>query len=427
MEGRRVLRSLTLKNILSFGPDGQTLDLQPLNVLIGPNGSGKTNLIEVLNLIHVLPNKDYFSKFLSDAGGISEWIWKGEGGEPHLFIESEWENATGRPLHHALALGVEGLKPQVIDEKIDDKKIKPRMLGEVISQEEEKGVEEVLYWFSSHEGDRQINVPNGLKTDRSILAQRREPGSPEVYDLQDRFSEIHFYRNWTFGPRSPVRSPQRADRPGDFLEEDALNLGLILNGLSFDRRAKETLLENLRRVYGGASDIRVNVVAGYVELFIIEDDRRAIPADRLPADPATAGPATSLTIHFTLVPRRPIPAMRLSDGTLRYLSLLAILCHPAPPPLICIEEPELGLHPDLIPTIAKLLIDASQRTQLIVTTHSTELVSALWEHPESVVVCERRFGPTTFERLEPEKLRKWLEKYSLGELWSMGEIGGNRW
>jgi len=79
--------------------------------------------------------------------------------------------------------------------------------------------------------------------------------------------------------------------------------------------------------------------------------------------------------------------MRLSDGTLRYLCLLTILCHPAPPPLICIEEPELGLHPDILPEVAKMLVDAASRTQLIVTTHSDILVDCLSDHPEAIVVC----------------------------------------
>ncbi|HBL10897.1 MAG TPA: chromosome segregation protein SMC, partial [Cyanobacteria bacterium UBA11162] len=83
------------------------------------------------------------------------------------------------------------------------------------------------------------------------------------------------------------------------------------------------------------------------------------------------------------------------------------------------------LHPDMMSTIADLLIEASQRTQLIVTTHSEALVSSL--PPESVVVCERDDLGTHLRRLDPERLKKWLEDYSLGELWSMGEIGGTRW
>lgn len=125
--------------------------------------------------------------------------------------------------------------------------------------------------------------------------------------------------------------------------------------------------------------------------------------------------------------KSPIPATRLSDGTLRYLSLLLILCHPSPPPLICIEEPELGFHPDVLPTLAELFIEASNRAQFIVTTHSDSLISAFSDVPEAVVVCERTEDGTTLRRLETPKLAEWLNRYKLGELWRMGEIGGNRW
>jgi len=123
----------------------------------------------------------------------------------------------------------------------------------------------------------------------------------------------------------------------------------------------------------------------------------------------------------------PVPATRLSDGTLRYLCLLTILCHPEPPPLVCIEEPELGLHPDILPSLGELLIEASERTQLIVTTHSDTLVSALSDVPEAVLVCEQEESGSALRRLERGTLAEWLEKYSLGELWRKGEIGGTRW
>ena len=99
-----------------------------------------------------------------------------------------------------------------------------------------------------------------------------------------------------------------------------------------------------------------------------------------------------------------IPATRLSDGTVRYLCLLAILCDPEPPPLIGIEEPELGLHPDILPKIADLLMAASERTQLIVTTHSEILVDALTERPGAVVVCEKYEGQSTLRRPDPDAL-----------------------
>ena len=122
-----------------------------------------------------------------------------------------------------------------------------------------------------------------------------------------------------------------------------------------------------------------------------------------------------------------MPATRLSDGTLRYLCLLAILCDPDPPPVICIEEPELGLHPDILPKLADLLIEASQRTQLIVTTHSDILVDAMTDRPEAVVVCEKHNGCTRMRRLGKDKLAVWLEQYRLGQLWLKGELGGTRW
>ncbi|WP_069471972.1 AAA family ATPase [Candidatus Marithrix sp. Canyon 246] len=100
------------------------------------------------------------------------------------------------------------------------------------------------------------------------------------------------------------------------------------------------------------------------------------------------------------LPSQPIPAPRLSDGTLHYLFLMALLLDPNPYPLLCIEEPELGLHPDILPIIADMLIDASQRTQLIVTTHSDILISAL--SPENVVICERDDEGSHLRRLDPE-------------------------
>lgn len=95
--------------------------------------------------------------------------------------------------------------------------------------------------------------------------------------------------------------------------------------------SKAMFINALKELYEGIEDYNINIEGGTVQVFLQEG-------------------------------KNMIPATRLSDGTLRYLCLLAILCHPTPPPLICIEEPELGLHPDIIPTIAKLLKAASSRT-----------------------------------------------------------------
>jgi len=89
---------------------------------------------------------------------------------------------------------------------------------------------------------------------------------------------------------------------------------------------------------------------------------------------------------------------------------------------------EIGLHPDILSTIADMLIEASQRTQLIVTTHSDALISTL--PPESVLICERDDEGRNDHRLEAEGNHKGLpllENYTIGDLWRMGHIGGKPW
>lgn len=138
------------------------------------------------------------------------------------------------------------------------------------------------------------------------------------------------------------------------------------------------------------------------------------------------GGTVQVYLHYSGL-AHPVPATWLSDGTFRYLCLLAVLCHPAPPPMMCLEEPETGPHPDLLPRLAELLVEASERMQLIVTTHSDGPVDALSGTPESVVVCEQEDGSTRMRRLEQPALAEWLKDYSLGWLWRSGEMGGNRW
>ncbi len=122
----------------------------------------------------------------------------------------------------------------------------------------------------------------------------------------------------------------------------------------------------------------------------------------------------------------PIPATRISDGTLRFIAMLAVLLSPEPPPLVCIEEPELGLHPDAVALMAEVLSEASERMQLVVTTHSDTLVSALTSRPSAIIACERPGDGTMLRRLDPERLAHWLEDdYGLGDLWRMGALGAN--
>jgi len=106
---------------------------------------------------------------------------------------------------------------------------------------------------------------------------------------------------------------------------------------------------------------------------------------------------------------------------------MTVLFDPEPAPLVCIDEPELGLHPDALALIGDALREASTRMQLVVTTQSDALVDRFTDEPEHIVVCDRDFNESTcFKRLSGEQLKEWLKEYTLGELWRRGEIGGTK-
>jgi predicted ATPase len=387
-----LIHHLAPRNFLSFGPDNAGIELKALNLLIGPNGCGKSNLIEAVNLMRSAPKE--LRDVTRKGGGVAEWIWKGNPKEP-ASVEWAVRNSQGGPsLSHLVAFRVVAQAFSLADERV------------------EYGLEEIwrregFFFYRYQHGQPMVNTIEDVKHslaretiegDRSILAQRRDPEAyPELAWLAQNYERVRIYREWTFGQNAVFREPQKADMRNDALEEDFSNLGLFLNRLKTRfPAAKKAILSGLKDLYDCIHDFDVSVQFGAVQVVFTEGD-------------------------FS------IPATRLSDGTLRYLCLLAILCDPEPPPLICLEEPELGLHPDILPKVADLLRAASERTQLIVTTHSDILVDAMTETPEAVVVCSKENGQTFMERLSPDDLREWLKKYRLGQLWIKGEIGGTRW
>jgi predicted ATPase len=115
-------------------------------------------------------------------------------------------------------------------------------------------------------------------------------------------------------------------------------------------------------------------------------------------------------------------AHALSDGTLRFICLTTLLLQPELPPLIIIDEPELGLHPYAIQLLAGLVRSASHKAQVILSTQSVTLVNQFT--PEELIVVDRKDGASEFRRLSPKDLEAWLESYSLGELWEKNVLGG---
>ena len=392
-----LIHRLDARRLLSFGPAGIDLSLQPLNVLIGPNGSGKSNLLESIALLKAAP-RDLPEAISQGGSTVGDWIWGGESAVSVAVIEAVLENPSGSQcIRFVQKFRERGQRFEITEERIENEHAYAGHTRPYFYYQNANGRATINYQDTSGTGSPLQLRPETVDQQQSILAQRKDPDHyPVLTYVGDALSRIRFYREWEFGRDSAPRIPQKTDLPNDFLREDAKNLGLVLNNLRRSPKVKTRLLQALRRLYDGITDFEVIVEGNTVQVFFQEGDMV-------------------------------VPATRLSDGTLRYLCLLAILCHPNPPPLVCIEEPELGLHPDVLPTISELLLEASERGQLIVTTHSEVLVDALTGHPECLIVCEKHGGQTEMRRLKAHELTDWLERYSLGDLWRKGEIGGNRW
>ena len=392
-----LIERLQVKGLLSFGPDGIDLPLEPLNVIIGPNGSGKSNLLKVLGLLKAAP--DNLSQGAMETGYVGDWFWQPHRDDHKAMIDvitAPRGSLTGT-IRHLLAIS-----PTDGHFKVNREEVSPE--GKSSSS-----------WAVQQDSSGSIfldyaNAPTSgleLSSGQSLLSVRDwsklvDPSYPaqsirgwDLFLLSSNYRNIRLHRNWIYGDLAPSRREQSADLSGYRLAEYSDNLASVLSNLSGSSR--DDLTKYLRRFYEGIVGVSASASDGKVSLLIEESGGRLIPA------------------------------ARLSDGTLRYLSLLAILLDPDPPPLIGIEEPELGLHPDVIYDLAELLVEAATRTQLVVTTHSPTLIDALTDYPSSVVACEKYEGQTRFRRVSPESLASWIGDQGLGEAWAGGGIGGNRW
>jgi predicted ATPase len=404
-------RSISLRNLLSFGSSGVDLELGPLTVLVGANGVGKSNLIEALGLLQAAPT-DLGRPMRED--GVSDWLWKGSNGNdavlevvltprlPTVRARDRRSPAAGGALRYRLAFGEEGGRLEVRDEVLEDAEPLP-------------GHAEPIFYYRFQDGAPALNTveldeagrPTGnrglrrlqraaLKSHQSILSQRREPDLyPELADVGDVLSKIRLYTEWNLGRYTAPRRPQDPQSEGGFLAEDAANLAIVLAEVRNDPTSFDQIVSGLREFLGGLDDVYTGLSGGKLQIYLRE---------------------TAL--------KRPVPGTRLSDGTIRFLCLLVILCHGNPPPLVVIEEPELGLHPDMITAVGRLLTEAAKRTQVIVTTHSDHLLAHFTDTPEAVVVCDRGPDGTLFRRLTDSDGDADLD---LGARWLHGQLGGTRW
>ena len=333
------IKSIEANDILSFGK-GMSVELGALNVLIGPNGSGKSNLLDIIRLISATP--DSVTKPMGDSGGYSAWETKlDRPAFPQIQLTAKWEadlyedeERVFPNLRHSIEVFSFGLISESLEGHGSDQK-RTKLISSEWKDSSAAHYDGTAWAMTTLDrADRDAS--------QSVLKLLRDRVRyPYISALVDLYQGIRFYSDWDTSRRGSMRLPIPADTDGSFLEPSGSNLALVLNSLLNQPPVKLKILAALRSFCPRITDITSDILQGAVLTHFHED-----------------GPSGPISI----------PISRISDGTLRFLCLLCVLCHPKPPYVICIEEPELGLHPDMMSTLADLMINASTKCQLVVTT-----------------------------------------------------------
>lgn len=389
------IAEFSIKGLLSFG-EKTSFKFGRLNILVGANGSGKSNLIDCFR---ILRNSPFDVQETFARSGFEDWLYKK--------LETKSKTASLK-ITVNLPDSLSAIEHQI---KLGPPFKSRAQLEETVSSATNENEEIDLYFSGSYRSEATLSITGSGKrrrnrilksheydSFRSILSQIRDAEQyPEITGLAGLYSNIRIYSEWSFGRNSNLRESTPAGRSDTTLSESMDDLALILNGLE-KTPAHEKIRELLKDLKETYLDFVTRILFGRVGLELIE-------------------------APFDL----PIPAERLSDGTLRFLALAAILLQPTPPPLICLEEPELGMHPDMIRMVAKMIVEASSKTQIVVTTHSEHLLSALQDDFDALFAFDTGLSGSVVRHFSHEEYNEWQREHNLGELWTLGELGGNRW
>jgi len=380
------------------------LEMPRLAVLIGPNGGGKSNFVDLLMLI-AEAGAGQLSNGVLRRGGFRDVVFGFDASKQMRFelrfreAVHAWKlfsEANGRRLDVRFRAAVRSVgvsSAQVTEELVrQESATQPALSADVVSRN--KAGAEFLYTEESGRVNKRSMVAAPFEL---MISQVRDPVSyPAASVVLEEVGGWTFYRDIEVGPDAPVRLPQ--------LIRDETRL--------FSSGA------NLASVFYSVQQHHPDIWAEMLEIV-----NTAYPEFVRLTVPAGGGDGKVLLRWFERpFEKEGMSANLLSDGTLKLLCLIAILKSPDPPPLICIDEPELGLHPDWIKLVAELLQDAACRTQVIVATHSPHIVEKL--DADQVIVVDKVDGESKMKRLEKADLEKWLKDFNLSELWLAGHFGG---
>ena len=373
-----------------------------LNVLIGPNGSGKSNLLRALALFRHGARGDLSQEVLRQ-GGITPLLWDGQSPELSWVLrEDSGHSMKGKrvgPLTYELFLSRLGETSAYRIER-------ERLVGDVFEEGTRTPDGLLLLGRSPEtaitfdEEGRGLAAPGGRVPDeQTLLFLLSGPfDNPVIVAFRDSLLGWSIYHDLRVDQQAPLRQAAVA-RVEDRIAPDGQNLIPVLHTLYTGNR-------DFRRAMDAA--MRAAFGSDYEELVF----------------PPAADQRIQLRLRWRSL-RTEQSAANLSDGTLRFLLLVAIFASPNPGDLIALDEPETGLHPSMLPIIAELAAEAAQRTQVILSTHSADLLDAFSDVAlPTTTVTSIVEGETRLSVLDGEELRRWTEQYRLGALMRSGELEG---
>lgn len=346
-------------------------DLRALNILIGANGSGKTNFLSFFKLLNFMLT-DALQLHIERSGGANAVLHYGAKQTPQMSCNLWFRTQAG--LNHYHMRLVYGAKDAMIfaDEQVSFN----------------RALSSTMQPISLGAGHRESK----LRPDADI-PQTAVKISGVIRNLMGQW---RFYQFHDTSDESRLKQ-QGAIQDNRFLKSDAGNLPAFLYML------KSKHPKHYHRIVAV-----IGQVAPYFGDFVLEPLK--LNGERIMLEWRERKGDNTFS------------ASQLSDGTLRFMALATLLLQPEPPAMIVIDEPELGLHPYAIRTLATLIKEAASMSQVLVSTQSSLLINYM--SPEDVIVVDREQEESTFRRLNGNGLAAWLQDYSLGELWEKNIFGG---
>ncbi|PYV16475.1 MAG: ATP-binding protein [Acidobacteria bacterium] len=369
-----MLSTLAISNYRSLR--NLVLPIQRLNLITGANGSGKSNVYRALRLLADTAQGRVVSS-LAREGGLQSTLWAGPETISRAVRRGEHPvQGTVRQKPVSLRLGFAsedfgylidlGLPPPGKSAFSLDPEIKreciwhgPLARPSTVLTERDGCVVRIR----SEQGEWRV-VSHNLSPFDSMMTQIADPrNGPEMLTLRESIRAWRFYDHFRTDSDAPARSAQIGTRT-PVLANDGVDIAAAIQTIR-EIGDNEALTAAVGDAFPGGS-LQVENNSGWLSL--------------------------QMKQHGLL---RPLSAAELSDGTLRYVLLVAALLTPRPPALMVLNEPETSLHPDLLAPLARLIVHASERSQIIVVTHSTPLITALAEAGCNSITLEKRFGETT--------------------------------